>query len=85
MTLATIEERQNQCKQALSRYAEAERIKGALQQQARLGKARCAEEVGDIEAAIISYREFLKEDQESMISVRLAELEAKDQSSITRH
>jgi predicted negative regulator of RcsB-dependent stress response len=77
MTLGAIEERQNQCKQALSRYGEAERIKGALQQEARLGKARCAETVGDFQGAITSYRDFLKEDQESLVSVRLAELEAK--------
>jgi predicted negative regulator of RcsB-dependent stress response len=77
MTLAAIDERQNQCKQALARYAEAERIKGALQQEARLGKARCAEQVGDFQAAIASYRDFLKEDQDSLLSVRLAELEGK--------
>jgi predicted negative regulator of RcsB-dependent stress response len=77
LTLATIDERQNQCQQALSRYAEAERIKGALQQEARLGKARCAEKLGDLQTAIASYRDFLKEDQDSLISVRLAELETK--------
>jgi predicted negative regulator of RcsB-dependent stress response len=81
MTLAAVDERQNHCKQALSRYAEAEKIKGALQQEARLGKARCAEKVGDYQGAISSYRDFLKEDQESLISVRLAELEAKTKSA----
>jgi predicted negative regulator of RcsB-dependent stress response len=77
MTLGTIDERQNQCKQALGRYAEAERVKGALQQEARLGKARCAEQLGDLQAAATSYRDFLKEDQEPVISSRLAALEAK--------
>jgi predicted negative regulator of RcsB-dependent stress response len=77
MTLGAIDERQNQCKQALPRYAEAERIKGALQQEARLGKARCAEQVGDLQTAVNSYRDFLKEDQETLVSARLAALEAK--------
>jgi predicted negative regulator of RcsB-dependent stress response len=77
MTLAAIDERQNQCKQALARYSEAERIKGALQHEARLGKARCAENVGDFQSAIASYRDFLKDNQDSLISVRLAELEIK--------
>ena len=77
MTLASIDERENQCKEAIARYAEAERIKGALQQEARLGKARCAEKTGDFQAAIASYRDFLKDDQESLISLRLAELESK--------
>ena len=77
MTLASIDERENQCKEAIARYAEAERIKGALQQEARLGKARCAEKTGDFQSAIASYRDFLKDDQESLISLRLAELESK--------
>ncbi|HEX2227624.1 MAG TPA: tetratricopeptide repeat protein [Candidatus Binatia bacterium] len=77
MTLASIEERQNRCKEALVRYAEAERIKAALQQEARLGKARCAEQLGDLQTAVNSYRDFLKEDQEPIISARLAALEAK--------
>jgi predicted negative regulator of RcsB-dependent stress response len=77
VTLGSIEERQDQCKQAVARYAEAERIKSAFQQEARLGKARCSEKLGDIQGAIASYREFLKEDQETLVSVRLMELEAR--------
>jgi predicted negative regulator of RcsB-dependent stress response len=81
MTLGAIDERQNQCKPALPRYAEAERIKGALQQEARLAKARCAEQVGELQTAINSYRDFLKEDQETLVSARLAALEAKAQGT----
>jgi predicted negative regulator of RcsB-dependent stress response len=77
MTLAAVQERQNQCKQALSAYGEAERIKNGLQQEARLGKARCAEQIGDFQGAIASYRDYLKDDPESPVNVRLAELEAK--------
>jgi predicted negative regulator of RcsB-dependent stress response len=77
MNLGVVAERQDRCKEALPRFAAAERIKGALQQEARLAKARCAEKVGDLEGAATSYRDFLKEDQESFVSARLAELEAK--------
>jgi predicted negative regulator of RcsB-dependent stress response len=81
ITLASIDARQNQCKQALPRYAEAERIKAALQQEARLGRARCAEQVGDLQTAMASYRDFLKEDQDPLVSYKLAELEAKTSKS----
>jgi predicted negative regulator of RcsB-dependent stress response len=77
MTLGSVEEAQKQCKQAIGRYGEAEKIKNALQQEARLGKARCAEQLGDIQVAIASYRDYVKDDPESYITVRLAELEAK--------
>jgi predicted negative regulator of RcsB-dependent stress response len=77
MTVASVEERQSQCKQAVTRYGEAERIKGAFQQEARLGKARCAEQLGDIRGAIASYRDYLQEDPESTVTLRVAELEAK--------
>jgi predicted negative regulator of RcsB-dependent stress response len=76
MTLATVQERQGDCKQALEAFSEAERIKGALQQEARLGKARCAEQIGDLSGAIASYRDYLKEEPGSLIGLRLAELEA---------
>ena len=42
VTLATIEERKNLCKQAIEHYAEAARITAALKDRAMLGKARCA-------------------------------------------
>jgi tetratricopeptide (TPR) repeat protein len=77
VTVAAIQERQDQCKQAMVAYGEAERIKGALQQEARLGKARCAEQMGDLQEAIASYRDYLKDDPESLVSARLGELEAK--------
>jgi predicted negative regulator of RcsB-dependent stress response len=77
VTLATVQERQGDCKQALATFSEAETIKGALQQDARLGKARCAEQIGDLAGAIASYREYLKEEPGSLVGVRLAQLEAK--------
>ncbi len=78
MTVANIEERQKQCERALARYGEAERINGPFQQQARLGKARCAEATGDISGAISSYRDYLKQGPDSLVTLRLAELEAKN-------
>ncbi len=83
VTAADIEEKQNQCTQALARYSEAERINGPFQQQARLGKARCAEAMGDITAAISTYRDYLKQSPEPLITLRLAELEAKSASQGT--
>ena len=77
MTVAAVQERQDQCKQAIVAYGEAERIRGALQQEARLGKAHCAEQMGDLQGAIVSYRDYLKDDPESLVSIRLGELEAK--------
>jgi len=77
MTMAAVQERQNQCKQAITAYGEAQRIKGPLQQEARLGLARCAEQMGDLQGAIASYRDYLKDDPESLVTLRLAELEAK--------
>jgi predicted negative regulator of RcsB-dependent stress response len=77
MTVAAVQERQNQCKQAVAAYGEAEKIKNGLQQEARLGKARCAERIGDVQGAIASYRDYLKDDPESLVNARLAELEAK--------
>jgi predicted negative regulator of RcsB-dependent stress response len=77
LTVAAVEEQQNLCKQATEHYGDAEKIKNALQQEARLGKARCAEQMGDIQLAIASYRDYLKDDPESAVTVKLADLEAK--------
>jgi len=51
IALATAEERKNQCKDAIGHYREAQNIAAALQNRAILGKARCAEQLGDTEAA----------------------------------
>ena len=52
VTLATAEERKNQCPQAVQHYAEAARINSALKDRATLGKARCAAQNGDIKTRI---------------------------------
>ena len=77
VTLATAEERKNDCKAALQHYGEAQNIGGALQSRAILGKARCAEQIGDIPTAISAYKEFLNESRGSPLAIKLAELEAK--------
>jgi|SRR6185503_3718319 len=77
VTLATAEEQKKQCKTAVQHYSEAQNIAGALQSRAMLGKARCAEELGDINAAIAAYREFVKDNPGSPLAIKLAELEAK--------
>lgn len=77
VTLATIEERKNLCKQAVERYSEAARIAGALKDRAALGKARCAAQNGDNKTALDSYKEYLKDNPNSPVAVQIAELESK--------
>ena len=77
VTLATVEEQKNDCKTAVQHYSEAQNISGALQSRATLGKARCAEQTGDTQTAITAYKEYLKENAGSPLSVKLGELEAK--------
>ena len=81
ITLAVIEERNSQCKEAIKHYAEAQKIKGAFTSRAFLGEARCAVEIGDFGAAIAAYRQLLKDQPESAlatyVTVQIADLESK--------
>jgi predicted negative regulator of RcsB-dependent stress response len=77
VTLATAEEQKKDCKNAVQHYSEAQNISGALQSRAMLGKARCAEQLGDTPTAIAAYKNYLKETPGSPWAVKLAELEAK--------
>jgi predicted negative regulator of RcsB-dependent stress response len=77
VALATAEERKVQCKQAVDHYAEAARINEALKDRATLGTARCAAQNGDNKTALESYKEYLKENPGSPVSLQIAELEAK--------
>ena len=77
IALATAEERKNQCKQAVEHYAEAEKINAPLKEKATLGKARCAQQIGDIKTALEAYRDYLKEHPDSVVALQIAELEAK--------
>lgn len=74
--LATAEEQKQQCKSAIDHYSEAQRIAGPLQDKAMLGKARCAEQLGNTVAAIAAYKEFLKDNPGSPYAVKVNELEA---------
>ena len=76
MALASAEERLNQCKSAIEHFSEAQRINGALQANALLGKARCAEQLGDKAMMIATYKEYLKDSPGSPLAIKLAELEA---------
>lgn len=77
VTLAAAEEQKKDCKTAVQHYSEAQSISGALQSRAMLGKARCAEQLGDSATAIAAYKDYLKENPGSPLAVKLAELEAK--------
>ena len=76
VALASAEERKNQCKSAIEHFTEAQRIGGAMQNVALLGKARCAQQLGDKATMIAAYKEFLKENPASYLALKLAELEA---------
>ena len=73
---ASAEERKNNCKAAIAHYAEAQAITAALQGNATLGKARCAEQLGDKTTAIVSYKDYVKENPGSPFALKLAELES---------
>jgi predicted negative regulator of RcsB-dependent stress response len=81
LTLADIEERQSQCKEAIKNYTEAAKIKGAFTDRAILGEARCAVQMGDIMGGIAAYRQLLKDQAESpsasYIRFQINELESK--------
>jgi hypothetical protein len=76
-TLASAEEQKNQCQTAIEHYSDAQKIAGALQSSAALGKARCAEQLGDTKTAIATYKEYLKDNPGSPLAIKLSELEAK--------
>ena len=83
MALASAEERRNNCKIAIEHFSEAHRIDGSLQGSALLGKARCAEQLGDKAMMIASYKEYLKDNPGSFLALKLAELEADGASKST--
>jgi tetratricopeptide (TPR) repeat protein len=76
IALGSAEERKNQCKNAMDHFIEAQKIAGPLQNDATLGKARCAEQLGDRPTVIAAYKEFLKDNPGSSLALKLAELEA---------
>jgi len=81
LTLADIEERQSQCKEAIKNYTEAAKIKGAFTDRAILGEARCAVQLGDVMGGIAAYRQLLKDQGESplasFVRFQISELESK--------
>jgi predicted negative regulator of RcsB-dependent stress response len=81
VTLGAAEEQKKDCKNAVQHYSEAQSIAGALQGRAMLGKARCAEQLGDTTTAIAAYKDYLKETQVSPWAVKLAELESKSSAA----
>jgi predicted negative regulator of RcsB-dependent stress response len=70
LTLASAEEQKNQCKQAVEHYSQAAMIKAAF-------RGRCAEHIGDTKGALAAYKEYLQDNPDSPLAIRVAELEAK--------
>ena len=81
--LATSEEEKQQFKSSLEHYSDAQNIPGPLHGEALLGKARCAEKLGNTAMAIAAYKEFLKDNPGSPYAVRVNELEAKSPAGAT--
>jgi len=77
LTLAYAEERKGLFQSAGGHYAQAEKITGPFGATAMLGRARCAERSGDDKAALAAYKDYLREQPTSPVSLRVAELEAK--------
>ena len=77
VTLANAEEQKRQCKEAVGHYTEAEKISGPFRASAIMGRARCAEQLGDVKSALAAYKDYLREQPASLVSLRVAELEAK--------
>jgi len=77
VTLAYAEETKGQCKEAVGHYTDAEKISGPFRAAAIMGRARCAERLGDVKAALVAYNDYLREQPGSLLSLRVAELEAK--------
>ncbi len=77
VTLGEAQEQLKQCKAAIDHFTEAERINGALQARAELGKARCAEQLGDTKTALQAYKDYVKDNPGSPLSVKVAELQEK--------
>ncbi len=84
IALGSAEERKNQCKLAMDHFIEAQKIVGPLQNDATLGKARCAEQLGDRPTMIAAYKEFLKDNPGSSLALKLAELEASTGAAVKR-
>lgn len=81
LSLASLQERTNRCKEAGGNYAEAEKMSGPFKEEALLGKARCSVQNGDFKEALSSYRQYLTNypgsERSSEISLKIPEIEEK--------
>ena len=81
LSLASLQERTDRCKEAGSNYAEAEKMPGPFKDEALLGKARCSFQSSDLKEALSSYRQYLTSypgsERGSEISLRIQEIEEK--------
>jgi len=80
LTLALAQEMANACDAALGSLEQVVASSGPFRQEALLAKARCSARVGQVENAIKTYREYLKQfpgSDSPQISLKLQELEAK--------
>lgn len=83
VTLGETEEQMKRCKPAIEHFSEAQKIPSALDSRATLGKARCAEALGDSQTALQAYKDYLKDNPGSPLAVKVAALEAKTAAPTT--
>lgn len=80
MSLGHLQESAGRCKEAVSGFAAAAKIQAPFRNEALLGKARCAAETGDLNEALLSYREYLTSypasEKAGELSLRVKEIEA---------
>lgn len=78
--LAYIQEKAGQCKEAVEKFAEAEKISGPLKDDALLGLARCSRQNGDFKGALNSYRQYVSSypasDKNVAVALRIQEIES---------
>ena len=81
VSLGYMQEQAGQCQEAISSFAEAEKIAGPLKADASLGKARCGALTGNLKEALASYRAYIRDnpssDRVNAVAIRIQELEAK--------
>lgn len=81
MSLAQLQERSGNCKEAGGNFAEAEKIAGPFKDEALLGKARCDLQNQDFKGALSSYRQYASSypgsDRSTEVALKIQELEGK--------
>ena len=77
LALTSTKEQKNQCKQAVEHYSQATIIKATFRERTIINKNRCSEQIDNTKSALAAYKEYLQDNPDSPLAIRVAELEAK--------